>query len=329
MYCTKCGRFLQDGEICTCETSPAGNPATGNPSVQEQAPTTAASVAAPGVQPAYPQQTYQQAPAQQGFQQPVQFSFEPQPAAPAAPNAFVVYLRVLVECVKSYFKDSTRTMGQAAAHQDIRNGLTIAGVHALLSGLFLMTFIGTLIRPIVSALSRSLGVIAASLLTGRAAVSTSIGIPYPLILLLGFVLTGAAYFGVAAVGLVIGAITHKKTTYLSLLASVGVACLPAAIILAVATVFAAFWAPGGLFLGMAALFTYLIATYSAVKVTLDVADSSISLYYGLFVAVVIGICLLLASRFVPALISQITIGGQSIGSMLTSLMHSTTTSLFD
>jgi hypothetical protein len=246
-----------------------------------------------------PPQQYQQPPQQ--YQQPpqqYQQQYQPNyyiPAAPAKPNALVIYFGILWQCIKAYFKDASETLKQSASHGDIKTGLSFAAVNCLFVGFFLMAIVNSFFRAINK------------IFTGFT-MTSSMKFPYFELFLLAFVFAAAVYFGICVIGLLVGSITGKRAHFKAFMASIGVATLPSAIVMIPATIFAFFWLQGATVLMLIALFTWLISTYAAIKATLDITDAKISIYYGLFSAVLLGIIYLIASGIAPSVMRQVSIG---------------------
>lgn len=304
-YCSRCGRPLQDGEPCSCNT-----PADIQQSQDAQQPQEE-----PQARPYQPPAQQNQpliVPPQQNLPntQPVQ--------APAKPNAFLKYLELLWECLKAYLKDASNTLRLAAAHKDIKTGFTFAGIHSILIGLFLMVSCHSLSVVLMRGITTVTGYFS-SLFKISGLNEAYIGMPYGLIFLLVFLLSAAVYFAMCAMGLLLGRVMGKKPSFKALMASIGVSSLPSAILMAAAILCSFLWLPLGLFLAAATLFTWVINTYTAIKVTLDVTDSKLSIYYGLLTAIVIGIILVIGSRFAPSVLGQITLFGESLNDILSSL----------
>ena len=300
-FCTKCGRPLQEGEICSCQVSPVTQTQPDpqqhqpeQPPQQYQQPTQ--QYQQPPQQYQQPTQQYQQPPQQ--YQQQYQQYQQPNyniPAAPAKPNALVIYFRILGQCIKAYFKDASETLKQSASHGDIKTGLSLAAVNCLFVGFFLMAIVNSFFRAINN-------------ISSGLAMTSSIKFPHFELFLLAFVFAAAVYFGICVIGLLVGSITGKQAPFKAFMASIGVATLPSAIVMIPATIFAFFWLQGATVLMLIALFTWLISTYAAIKATLDITDAKISIYYGLFSAVLLGIIYLIASGIVPSVMRQISIG---------------------
>jgi hypothetical protein len=282
--------------------------------------------AQPAAQPTN-QQPYQQ-PAQQPYQQPYQQPAQQPyqrpnyniPAEPAKPNAVVIYFKILWECFKAYFKDASTTLKLSASHNDIKTGLSFAGVNCVLVGLFLIATMNTLYKAIMSTVSGVAGAFGVSSdVTGP--VASSIKFPYFELFLLAFVFAAAAYFAICVIGMLFGAITGKKASFKAFMAAVGTSSLPSAVVMILATIFASFWLQGAMTLMVIALITWLISTYAAIKAALDITDGKISIYYGLFSVIVLGIIFLIASRIAPSVLGQITIEGQKLSSLFSSLSN--------
>jgi hypothetical protein len=292
-FCTKCGRPLQEGEICSCQVSPVTQTQSDPQQHQPEQPPQQH-------QPQQPLQQYQQPPQQyqQQYRQQYQQYQQPNyniPAAPAKPNALVIYFRILGQCIKAYFNDASETLKQSASHGDIKTGLSLAAVNCLFVGFFLMAIVNSFFRAIYK-------------ISSGLAMTSSIKFPHFELFLLAFVFAAAVYFGICVIGLLVGSITGKQAPFKAFMASIGVATLPSAIVMIPATIFAFFWLQGATVLMLIALFTWLISTYAAIKATLDITDAKISIYYGLFSAVLLGIIYLIASGIVPSVMRQISIG---------------------
>lgn len=306
-YCSRCGRPLQNGELCSCQiTADIQQSQDTQPAWQQEQPQTRP------YQPPVQQEQPLVVPPQQTlpYTQPVK--------APAKPNAFLKYLELLWECLKAYLKDAPNTLRLAAAHKDIKTGFTYAGIYSVLIGLFLMASCHSLSVILTRGITTVTGYFS-SIFKISGLNDAYVGMPYGLIFLFAFLLNVAFYFAICAMGLLLGRAMGKKPSFQALMASMGVSALPAAILTAASILCSFLWLPLGLLLAAAALFTWVIGTYTAIKVTLDVTDSKLSIYYGLLTAVVIGIVLLIGVRFAPSLLGQITVSGESLNDILSSI----------
>lgn len=302
-FCIHCGRPLKDGEVCQCQASAdASQNAAGTAEQQTSADTNGGyRQAAPNDRRQYSQSA--QGAAQQGAYQPAPGPYVPK--TPKAPNGFSIYMSQLWECIKAYFNDAPGTIGVASSHKDVKTGLTFACVGFIMFGLSAMSILSSSMRSIKSSLSLLSGPLASSKGLGSVMLLSAIPyikIPYGSFFLLLLILSAIAFFAMCGIGMIMSSMSNKGASFGAVVASLGVATLPVSLLAAAAALFGLILAPFGIFLIAAAVCTWIICSFTAIKIVSGVSDRKFVIYFGLIAAVVLAILLAIFSSSVRSMV---------------------------
>lgn len=309
-FCTHCGRPLQDGEICQCQSGAAADTSAAGAADQQ-----ASSDANGGYQQAAPnaQQYAQPNPGTAAQQNP----YQPAPgqyasAAPQAPSGFSLYMHQLCECFKAFFNDAGATIGTAGAHKDIKSGLTYACLAFVMYGLSSISLVSTAMRSITNGVGSLLGSTGMSSSVMSAA-SSYIKIPYGSLFFTVLLLVAVEFFAVCGIGAIVSSIIKSNASFGSIMAAVGVGMIPTAILAAASALFGLLWLPLGFFFGIAATITWLLTSYTAIKLSTGATDRKLLIYFGVIIAIIFAIVGAIFSAAVKSmLVSTMT---SSLGSM--------------
>lgn len=273
MVCPYCGRLLADGEECNCRSTPAPDRPAGE------------SAHAPAPQPE------------------VRVT-----AIPPRPGAARLFFRNVRQCFCAYFVNPANAIDISARIRDIRTGLFFAGLQAVFTGLFfpalLLGISLSLSHTATSALAQNLnGAASVYATTSIAILLSQMRLAFPPLFLLAFLMAAVIYFAVSTAGWLFGIAARRRTSYRAMLAAVGVASIPSLCLTALGCVFALFWPGAGLLFLTASVFTSIVSSYAATKISLEADDSRLSMLYGLIWAVVLAVAVAVAFHILPYLIS--------------------------
>lgn len=312
MFCRFCGKPLADGEDCTCSDAVAARAAAaghGEPAGPKPASGPENDASAASHSPEEPEQNSTPA------GQPPVLNLV---SIPRRPSRARVFFRNAWQCFRSYFIRPVPTLATSARIKDWQTGLFWAGVQAVLAGLCAMALVGGISMSVSSAYRSAL----ASSSVYNSSMVPSLGpmmliyllrqlhIHYLTLFLILLVASLLGTLGLSAAGYGLSAALHRRKPFLSLLAAVGVGSIPSACLTALAAIFCLFWPAAGIFLLIAAGISLVVNSYTAIKTACETDDPRLILYYGLGMAVVVTVVLLIVAHFLP---SVILLGsGQSI-----------------
>lgn len=320
MFCRYCGKPLRNGEECDCSEAVAARAAAAGqkeagegtagcrPKQKPGAP--AAGDEKPGAAPG--QVTEAAAgggPSESGEQRDESDEHPPMLtliSTPRRPGRAYVFFRNVWQCFRSYFVRPMPTLETSARILDWRTGLFWAGVLAVLTGLCGMALVKGVSLAASSYSSRAMGMYATADLAGTmipAYLLSQLHIRYFVLFLILLAGSLLGYAGLSAVGYGWSAALHRRRPFPAHAAAVGVSTIPSACLTALAALISLLWPAAGVFLILAAAITLLVNAYVATKIVCGTDDSRLALYYGVTVAVVLTIVLLLVGHFLPPVVS--------------------------